>query len=155
MDSNEPGIESVIAIVGARRLELQTQITQTERCQVPETCEESEVDSILAETNYLLERWRISVSVTGFLWIEPLGNTVSPEELAGLLALLARGCDPEYPKVIKLDFSGTRIVGEQWTVVESLLVDFAAKVDGKLRFISATGRPAAAVLVTRFPSSSM
>lgn len=118
---------------------------------MPETCEQSEIDSILGETNYLLERWRISVSVTGFLWIEPLGESVSPEELAGLLTLLARGCDPVYPKIIKLDFSGVRLVGEQWTVVESLLVDFAAKVAGTLRFISARGRPAAAALVTRSP----
>jgi len=116
---------------------------------VPETCEESEIESILGETNYLLERWRISVSVTGLLWIEPLAGTISPEELAGLLALLARGCDPEYPKVIKIDFSGARIVGEQWTLVESLLVDFAARVHGKLRLVCGTGRPAAGALVTR------
>jgi len=116
---------------------------------VPETCEESEIESALGETKYLLERWRISVSTTGFLWVEPTGKTVSPEELAGLLALLVRGCDSEYPKVIKLDFSGSRIVGEQWTVVESLLSDFAAKVGGHLRFITATGRPAAAVLIIR------
>jgi hypothetical protein len=118
---------------------------------VPETCEDREVDSILGETNYLFERWRISVSVTGLLWIEPLGESVSPEELAGLLTILARGCDPVYPKVIKLDFSGVRLVGEQWTLVESLLVDFARKVEGTLRFISGPGRPAAAALVTRTP----
>lgn len=116
---------------------------------MPETCEETEIESALGETRYLLERWRISVSTTGFLWIEPMGKTVSPEELAGLLSLLARGCDAEYPKVIKLDFSSARIVGEQWTVVESLLTDFAARVSGTLRFVRSTVRPAAAVLINR------
>ncbi len=114
-----------------------------------ETCEETEIESALGETRYLLERWRISVSTSGFLWIEPLGKTVSPEELAGLLSLLARGCDAEYPKVIKLDFSSARIVGEQWTMVESLLTDFAARVAGTLRFVRSTARPAAAVLIIR------
>ena len=113
-----------------------------------ETCEETEIDSALGETKYLLERWRISVSTTGFLWIEPLGKTVSPEELAGLFALLARGCDSEYPKVIKLDFSNAKIIGEQWTVVESLLDDFARHVRGQLRYITGAGRPSA-VLITR------
>ena len=118
---------------------------------MPETCDEHEIESIMGETNYLLERWRVSASVTGLLWIEPLGEAISPEELAGLLAILARGCDPVFPKVIKLDFSSARIVGEQWTVVESLLVDFARQVTGQLRFVSGPGRPAASALVIRSP----
>jgi hypothetical protein len=113
------------------------------------TSDEKEIDSVLGEIRYLLDRWRIAVSVSGFLWVEPTGKTVSPEELAGLLEVLFRGCDSEYPKVIKLDFSGSRVVGEQWTVVESLLTDFAAKVGGHLRFITSLGRPAAAALITR------
>lgn len=121
---------------------------------MPETCEESEIDSALGETKYLLDRWRISVSATGFLWVEPIGKTVTPEELAGLLSILSRGCDPEFPKAIKLDFSEAKIVGEQWTMVESLIADFAARVGGTLRFMRSTGRPAAAVLITRDKSAN-
>lgn len=105
-----------------------------------------EAESAVAETNYLLQRWEFSISSTGLLWIQPTRATLSPEELAGMLAILARGCEGDSPKVIKLDLSHVKIVGEQWTMVETLIVDFAKTVKAQIRIAHGPGRPAASVI---------
>lgn len=105
-----------------------------------------EVESAIQETNYLLQRWEFSISSTGLLWIQPTRATLSPEELAGMLAILARGCTEDSPKVIKLDLSNVKIVGEQWTMVETLILDFAKTIKAQIRIAHGSGRPAASVL---------
>ncbi len=105
------------------------------------------------EAKYLLDRWLFSVSTTGLLWIQPTRPTVSPEEIAGLLAILAGACDNEYPQTLKFELGETRILGEQWTVVESLLVDFAHSIGGQVRLIAGIGRPAAAIMICRRQSN--
>lgn len=111
----------------------------------------NEVESAVAETRYLLENWQVSAYSTGLFWIAPLRRTFRPEELASLLVLLSRACDEALPRMIKFDLSQAHVEGEQWTVVESLLAEFARSVGGRPRIITGVGQPSA-VIVDRGPS---
>ena len=107
------------------------------------------MQSTLGETNYLLKRWRFAASAAGFMWVQPIGPRLAPEELAGFIALLKRGCRDGFPKSLLFDFNDIEIVGAQWTVVESLLVDLAQTIGARYRVTSTHKRPASAVLLYR------
>lgn len=111
------------------------------------------MDAIMGETMYLLKKWQISASAAGMLWVKPLGRKLSPEELAGFLALLAKTCETDMPRVILFDFNEVEIVGQQWTVVESLLLDCAKHLHSRCRIISAPRRPVSAFLLYRSESN--
>jgi hypothetical protein len=117
------------------------------------TQSESELESAMDETLYLLKRWRFAVSTSGFLWVQPVGPKMSPEELAGFIALLKRGCGapgaPGFPQSILFDFNEVEVVGAQWSMVESLLVDFARGIGARYRVTATHKRPASAVLLYR------
>lgn len=106
----------------------------------------TEADSAIQETNYLLQRWEFSISSTGLLWIQPTRASLSPEELAGMLAILARGCACDCPRVIKLELGQVKIVGEQWTMIETLIVDFARTIGAQIRIAQGPGKPASSVI---------
>lgn len=108
-----------------------------------------EVHSALDETRYLLKRWKFTVSNRGFFWIQPIGVTLSPEELAGFLTLFRRGCDGGFPTAILFDFGGVNIVGEQWNLMFDLLEEFASAIDARCRITSYSGKPATAALIDR------
>lgn len=110
---------------------------------------EAEVQSALSETQYLLKRWRFAASAAGFLWIQPIGPKMSPEELAGFISLVKRGCREEFPHALLFDFTEIDVVGAQWTMVESLLLDFARSIGARCRVTSTHKRPASAVLLYR------
>ncbi len=112
---------------------------------------QTEDDAATGEAKYLLARWEFSISCTGLLWIQPTRASLSPEELAGMFSLLARGCDEDMPRLIKLDLSGVRIVGEQWTTIESMFVDFARQIGAEIRLVRSPSGPAASVMFTRGP----
>ena len=103
---------------------------------------ETEIDTALKETQYLLQRWEFSISSTDLLWIAPTRPELSPEELAGMLQLMSKGCHGELPRTIKLDLGGVKVVGEQWTLIETLIVDFARSINAQIRMVGGDGRPA-------------
>jgi hypothetical protein len=113
------------------------------------TRSEPETEAALCEVEYLLKKWRFAMSSGGFLWIQPTGKKLSPEELAGFILLLRRGCAGDSPRTILFDFSEADIVGGQWTLVESLLSEFSHTIGARCRLIAATGRPLSAVLLYR------
>ena len=110
---------------------------------------EPDTEAALKEVEYLLKKWRFAMSAGGFLWIQPTAKKLSPEELAGFILLLRRGCATDSPRTILFDFSESDIVGGQWTVVESLLSEFSHTIGARCRLIAATGRPLSAVLLYR------
>ena len=63
------------------------------------------MNTAIAETKYLLDRWRLAVSARGVLHVRPIGPCLSPEELAGFFALLYGACDATFPMVLLLDLS--------------------------------------------------
>jgi hypothetical protein len=99
------------------------------------------MNTATAETKYLLDRWQLAVSSRGVLHAKPIAPSLSPEELAGLFALLYGSCDPDFPKVLLLDLSEVVVVGGQWSTVASLIMGFAQKVDLRCRMISGSDRP--------------
>jgi hypothetical protein len=111
--------------------------------------ENQDMETALSETQYLLKRWRFAASAAGFFWVQPNGAKLCPEELAGFITLLRRGCENDAPRAILFDFSEVDVIGGQWTLVESMLNDFAQSVGFRCRLISATGRPLSAVLLYR------
>lgn len=113
------------------------------------TMTDIEMQSTLSETNYILKRWRFAASAGGFMWVQPIGPKLAPEELAGFIALLKRGCLDGFPQSILFDFNDIEIVGAQWTVVESLLVDLAHTMGARYRVTSNHKRPASAILLYR------
>lgn len=112
---------------------------------------EPDFQSLLGETRYLLEHWHLSMSSTGLLWIEPNAASVTPEQLAGLLSLLSRDGESSLPAMIKIDLSHARLAGEQWTVAESMLCDFAARIACSMRFVRGAAQPVTAIIFTRSP----
>ena len=110
---------------------------------------EQELDNVLSETQYVLQRWRFAASTSGFLWIQPIGPKMSPEELASFITLLKRGCQGDFPACIIFDFNEVEVVGAQWTTVESLLFDLAHSIGASCRISSSPKRPATAVLLYR------
>ena len=112
---------------------------------------ETEIDTALKETQYLLQRWEFSISSTDLLWIAPTKPMLTPEELAGMLQLMSKGCHGELPRTIKLDLGGVKVVGEQWTLIETLIVDFARSINAQIRMVGGDGRPASSVLFCRAP----
>ncbi|MFH1419356.1 MAG: hypothetical protein ABII12_13865 [Planctomycetota bacterium] len=103
----------------------------------------------VGETRYLLKRWRFTASDRGAIWVQPIGSTLSPEELAGLFALLAQSGDPTFPKVMLLDLAGVKIVGNQYTLLLALIKDFARSIHAACRIISARGQPLSAACFYR------
>ncbi|MBX3394557.1 MAG: hypothetical protein KF841_04230 [Phycisphaerae bacterium] len=118
----------------------------------PSTCDDLTASG---ETEYLLARWRISFWPQGCCRIQPAGPTVSPEELAGLIALLGRCCDAESPKLIVFRFGRARIIGEQWTLVIALLEHFAAQLGAFCRVVSNRNGRAKSVLIHRKPGDRL
>ncbi len=119
-------------------------------------CQEgdSECRDLLAaieETQYLLKRWRLTVSDRGAVWVRPIDATLSPEALAGLFALLTQRGDPTFPKVMLLDLAGVEIVGDQYTLLLALIKDFARRIHASCRIISARGQPLSAACFFRGP----
>jgi hypothetical protein len=110
---------------------------------------ETELESALNETQYLLKKWRFAASATGFLWVQPIGPKMAPEELAGFIALLKRGCREGFPAAMLFDFNEVEVVGAQWTMVESLLFDLARSIGASCRISSTHKKPASAVLLYR------
>lgn len=110
---------------------------------------ETEIESALKETQYLLHRWEFSISSTDLLWIAPTKPQLSPEELAGMLQLLSKGCYGDLPKTIKLDLGGVKVVGEQWTLIEALIVDFARLIHAEVRIVGGGSSPAYSVFFNR------
>jgi hypothetical protein len=110
---------------------------------------ETEMESALSETQYLLKRWRFAASSAGFLWIQPIGPKLAPEELAGFIALLKRGCRDNFPSAMLFDFNEVEVVGAQWTMVESLLLELAQSIGALCRVSSTHKRAASAVLLYR------
>ncbi|MCG8406160.1 MAG: hypothetical protein MI923_13265 [Phycisphaerales bacterium] len=108
-----------------------------------------EIHSALDETQYLLSRWQFTVSTRGFYWIQPVGATLSPEELAGFLTLFKRGCDGCFPSAVVFDFGSVNVVGEQWNLMFDLLEEFALAIDARCRITSYSGKPATAALIDR------
>lgn len=106
-------------------------------------------DAATGEARYLLDRWEFSVSSTGLLWIQPTRSSLTPEELAGMFSLLAEDCQNDMPKMIKLDLSGVRIVGEQWTTIEAMIIDFAHQIRAEIRLARSTRGPASSVIFSR------
>jgi len=106
-----------------------------------------DMESALAETQYMLKRWQLSASATGYIWIKPTVERLSPEELAGFLALLRRACESHQPRMIMFDFHEVQIVGHQWTTVESLLLDLARSMHARCRVVSSPQRPVSAFFV--------
>lgn len=115
---------------------------------MPKTTE-TEIETALKETQYLLKRWEYSVSSTDLLWIAPTKQQLSPEELAGMLQLLGKGCNGELPRTIKLDLGGVKVVGEQWTLVETLIVDFAKAIQAEVRIVGGGCTPAYSIIFNR------
>jgi hypothetical protein len=133
-------------------------VAESQRCWLsprPVSDHDAELQSILHETKYLLDRWRIAVSAAGFLWIQPVGPKLSPEELAGLLMLLKRGCDAEFPKALLFDFHDVEVVGAQWTLIEELLIDMARGIGAQCRLTSNSRRPAASFLLHRGETATL
>jgi hypothetical protein len=110
---------------------------------------ETEIESALKETQYLLGRWEFSISSTDLLWIAPTKPQLSPEELAGMLQLLSKGCYGDLPRTIKLDLGGVKVVGEQWTLIEALIVDFARLIHAEIRIVGGGSSPAYSVFFSR------
>ena len=110
---------------------------------------ETEIESALKETQYLLGRWEFSISSTDLLWIAPTKPQLSPEELAGMLQLLSKGCHGDLPRTIKLDLGGVKVVGEQWTLIEALIVDFARLIHAEVRIVGGGTSPAYSVFFSR------
>jgi hypothetical protein len=114
---------------------------------------DAEIQSVVSEAQYLLKRWRFAASAAGFLWIQPVGPRLSPEELAGFITLLKRGCgaagSPGFPRVIVFDFSEVDVVGGQWTMIEALLSELARSIGARLRISSSHKRPASAIMLYR------
>ncbi|HVP12073.1 MAG TPA: hypothetical protein VMV94_12905 [Phycisphaerae bacterium] len=107
------------------------------------------MNAAIAETKYLLDRWRLAVSARGVLHVRPTGPVLSPEELAGLFALLYGACDATFPMVLLLDLSETMVTGGQWSTLASLITGFAQKVDLRCRMISGPERPIAGACLFR------
>ncbi|GMU34081.1 MAG: hypothetical protein HS101_02565 [Planctomycetia bacterium] len=110
---------------------------------------ETEIESALKETQYLLGRWEFSISSTDLLWIAPTKPRLSPEELAGMLQILSKGCHGDLPRTIKLDLGGVKVVGEQWTLIEALIVDFARLIHAEVRIVGGGTSPAYSVFFSR------
>ena len=113
-----------------------------------------EEQSALNEALYLLKRWKFAASAAGFLWVQPLGPRLAPEELAGFLALVKRGCRERFPRSMLFDFNEVEIVGAQWTTVESLLLEFAGSIGAKMRVVSSHRRAASAVILHRMDDAA-
>jgi hypothetical protein len=105
------------------------------------------METALSETQYLLKRWQLSASATGYIWIKPTTARLSPEELAGFLALLKRTCESNQPRMIMFDFHEVQIVGQQWTTVESLLLDLTRSLHARCRVVSSPQRPVSAFFI--------
>ncbi len=115
-----------------------------------ETLHETFREGVLHETAYLLARWRLSISTRGCCWIRPAGPTVSPEEIAGFVALFRRCCDAAFPRAIVFDLGRVRVVGEQWSLVYDLLQDFARELAACCRIsCSRNGRTRAVIIARR------
>jgi hypothetical protein len=102
-----------------------------------------------AETRYLLQHWQLTVSARGIVRAAPSREVVRVEELAALLTLLGRTCDAGFPRVLLLDLSAVRIVGDQWSLLPSLIAGFADGIGAHYRVIAGHDRPIAAVCLFR------
>lgn len=110
---------------------------------------EQESREAVREADYLLARWRLTISTKGCCWIRPLGAAVSPEELAGFVALFRRCCDAVFPRVVVFDLGHVRVVGEQWSLIFELLHDFARQIGARCRVSCSRRGTAKAVLIQR------
>jgi len=111
-------------------------------------------EAAVAQAMRLLERWRFAASASGYLWIQPVGAKLPPEELAEFLIVLRRGYNEDLPKVVLFDFTECEIAGAQWTLVETLLTEFARSVGAKCRVTSTVRKPVASILLYRVDSSA-
>lgn len=102
-----------------------------------------------AETHYLVRRWHVTASNRGFVWIRPIADIITPEEVAGFLVMFRRCCDSGFPAAIVFDLHRSRVAGEQWSLLCDLLADFAGQLGARCRFISAAGRPVSSAVLTR------
>lgn len=116
---------------------------------------EQELENVLSEAQYLLQRWHFAASDSGFLWIKPVGPKLAPEELAGFITLLKRGCQGKFPAFMLFDFNEVEVVGAQWTMVESLLFDLANELGARCRVSSSTKRQINTVLLYRSPETAV
>ncbi|HUN82708.1 MAG TPA: hypothetical protein VMV81_14485 [Phycisphaerae bacterium] len=114
---------------------------------------EHELENVLNEAQYLLQRWHFAASASGFLWIKPIGPRLAPEELAGFIMLLKRGCRNDFPSSLLFDFNEVEVVGAQWTMIESLLFDLASEIGARCRVSSSTKRHANTVLLYKCESA--
>jgi hypothetical protein len=116
--------------------------------------QDNDIDGILRETRYFTDRWHMSASTVGLVWFRPVAARFTPEDLAGLLALMRQSFINSCRDNIKFDFSDSRVTGEQWTLVEALLKDFAETIGADLRLSLGNSRRSPAALITWRQSTS-
>ena len=131
------------------RLPNASPVIPARRCFLQSAMTEHELENVLSETQYVLNRWRFAASTSGFLWIQPIGPKLAPEELAGFIMLLKRGCRGDFPASMLFDFNDVEVVGAQWTMIEGLLFDLAQSIGASCRVTTSIKHPASAVLLYR------
>lgn len=105
--------------------------------------------SVLEETEWLLERWWFAISAAGFIYARPTGPSLGMKELAGFIERLRLVCDTDFPKAVAFDLCGVAIADAQWPRMKTLLRHFAHSIDGRLRIVSSRGLPVTVAIVYR------
>ncbi len=102
-------------------------------------------EAIVSEAEHLLRRWRFAANAAGALWIQPIGPTLSHEELGEFLERLRRdGVEVRLGEIV-FDLSRIETIGPHWTTVLALLIKFARDVTVRCRVVSFHGQPAGVV----------
>ncbi|HWL93255.1 MAG TPA: hypothetical protein VNT79_06950 [Phycisphaerae bacterium] len=105
--------------------------------------------SALGETRYLFERWQLSIASDGRCWATPVRAWTTPEEVAAFLALFQPCWDDLFPAAMIFNFSGVKVLGEQWSLLLDLLHDFASSHRAKSRVFCFRCRPGKIVVISR------
>ena len=96
-----------------------------------------------AEAQTLLDNWHFVVQGDGCLLIQPLRETLTAEHVAEIIARLRNGDCAQGWKEIVFDLRHVERIGQQWTAVLAMFIDFARDVAARCRLASLTGQPAA------------
>ncbi|MBN2559301.1 MAG: hypothetical protein JXQ75_00015 [Phycisphaerae bacterium] len=103
----------------------------------------------VAGSDSILNTCHFVASESGALRIQPLGTTLTSDQMSGIISRLSHSDCVEGLKEIVFDLSHVSMIGPRWTVVFAMIIDFARKVAAHCRLVALNDQPAAAAALFR------
>ena len=83
----------------------------------------------LMEVQRFLDTWCFSMSDDGFFYARPQSRSLSVPDVQAFLRRLQIVCGDGFPKLIAVDFSRAKFESDEWQTCETLLLEFAHRIN--------------------------